>query len=98
MEVFGGSKDDYTSIQIHDEEYKNIVDMILKYPKEFIIPNKNIEKIAVDLEGYNSYLKELKERAVLESLIPSKEEVLKAETELQIITILQEVKFKFKRD
>lgn len=93
IERIGGTFDDYCTFRLHDIDDMEKVEEILNYQTYVKLVFE--DGIAVDYEiDYSSYESDKvlrEEQELLDSLIPSKEEILMAEAEIQTITILMEV-------
>lgn len=93
IERIGGTFDDYGIFRLHDIEDKSKVDEILEY--QYYVNLVFEDGIAVDYEiDYEKYEideQQRLEQELLDSLMPSKDEILMAEVEIQTITILMEV-------
>lgn len=92
MECIGGTFDDYDTFRLHDIEEKEKVDEILKYQNyvNLVFEDDIAVDYEIDYSRYEEDKQQAEEQELLDKLIPSQEEVLKAETEIQIITILKE--------
>lgn len=92
IERIGGTFDDYGIFRLHDVNDKTKVDEILQYQNyvSLVFEDKIAVDFKIDYERYEEDKQQAKEQEILNELIPSKEEVFKAETELLTITILKE--------
>lgn len=92
IERIGGSVNDYGTFRLHDINEKEKVDEILRYENyvELILDNGTVTDYKINYEKYEQDKRLLVEQGLLESLIPSDKEVLFAEMDLKMITILQE--------
>lgn len=93
IERIGGSFDDYGTYRLHDIEDKEKVDEILLYQNYVSLVFKNGKVIDYEIDfvkhEYDRRLAE--EQRLLNSLIPTNEEVLKAELEISTIELLLEL-------
>lgn len=93
IERIGGAFDDYGTYRLHDIEDKEKVEEILQYQGYVNLTFEEGEAVdhVIDYEKYEQDKQAITEQALLNSLKPYKEEVLKAEVELNIINLLLEV-------
>ena len=93
IERIGGTFDDYGTYRLHDIEDEENVNEVLQY-QDYVSLIFNDEKVIgyeIDYEQYEIDKQERLDQELLDSLIPSKDEMLMAEVEIQTITILMEV-------
>lgn len=92
IERIGGTFDDYGTFRLHDIEDKEKVDEILRYQNyvNLVFEDDIAVDYEIDYERYEEDRIKREEQELLDKLIPTQEEVLKAETEIQTITILKE--------
>lgn len=93
IERIGGAFDDYETYRLHDIEDKEKVEEILQYQDyvNLIFEEGEAVDYTIDYEKHEQDKQTRTERALLDSLKPSREEVLKAEIELNTINLLLEV-------
>lgn len=93
IEQIGGTFEDYGTFRLHDVEAKEKVDEILKYQNYISLVFEDDEAVdyEIDYEKYEQDEQLRLEKELLESLKPSKKEVLMAEVELNTINLLLEL-------
>lgn len=92
IERIGGAFDDYGTFRLHDIDDVEKVDEILRYQNyvSLVFEDDIAVDYEIDYEKYEEDKLKREEQELLNKLNPSQEEILKAETEIQIITILKE--------
>ncbi|SHF15706.1 hypothetical protein SAMN02745784_03003 [Tissierella praeacuta DSM 18095] len=92
IERIGGVFDDYGTFRLHDIDDAEKVDEILRYQNyvNLVFEDDIAVDYEIDYEKYEEDKIKREEQESLNKLNPSQEEILKAETEIQIITILKE--------
>ncbi|MGJ0848300.1 hypothetical protein ACR77J_16535 [Tissierella praeacuta] len=92
IERIGGTFDDYGTFRLHDIDDAEKVYEILRYQNyvNLVFEDDIAVDYEIDYEKYEEDKIKREEQELLNKLNPPQEEVLKAETEIQIITILKE--------
>lgn len=93
IERIGGTFGDYDTFRLNDIEDEVKVNEILKYQDyvSLVFEDDIAVDYEIDYEKYEADKQLREEQELLESLIPSGQEIILAEAEIQTITILQEV-------
>ena len=93
VERMGGSFKDYGTFRLHDVEDEEKVDEILKHEDymKLIIKGDIVINYEINYKKREQDQLLLEEQKLIDTLIPSDRDILWAEIDLKMITILQEV-------